>query len=80
MKEQVQHNNCLPVHMLPFTSVSANYHNFSSYFQVKEWLGTEILLQPIDRGWALVNKRPKSLNIDLPLANCSCEQTFDTLN
>ena len=63
--------------MLPFTTVSANNHSFSSYFQV-HWKCMEMYLQPIDKGWTLANNRLISLKIDLPLANCSFKQTCDT--
>ena len=65
--------------MLPSTTVSANYHSFSSYFQVQEGIGIETYIQPIDRVWTLANKRLMSLKIYLPLANCSCKQTCNTL-
>jgi len=79
MLGQIQHIH-VPFQMLPFTTVSANYHSFSSYFQVQEWICMEMYLQPIDRGWTLANNRLISLKIDLPLANCSRKQTCDTIN
>jgi len=51
--------------MLPSTIVSANYHSLSSYFRVQEWIGMEIYLQPIDRGWTIANKRFTPLNMEL---------------
>jgi len=69
---QVRTNSTyVPFQMLPFTTVSANYHSFSLYFQVQEWICMEMYLQPIDRGWTFPNNRLISLKIDLPLANCS---------
>ena len=62
------------------STVSSNYHSFSYYFQVHEWICMEMYLQPIDRGWKLANNRLISLKIELLLANCSCKQTCDTLN
>jgi len=68
----------VPFQILPF--VSANNNSFRSYFQVQEWIGTEIHLHPVDRGWTLANKILMSLKIDFPLTKFTCKQTFDTLN
>ena len=42
------------------------YNSFSSHFQVKEWIGMESYVQPIDRGSTLANKILMLLKIDLP--------------
>jgi len=71
-------------HVCPFKCCRSQLHlpitTVSAHIYVQEWICMEMYLQPIDRGWTLANNRLISLKIDLPLANCSCRQTCDTLN
>jgi 5'-3' exonuclease len=42
---------CVQVHTLPPTSAAARIHSLRVYFQVQEWLGNKLTVQPTQCGW-----------------------------
>ena len=74
------------VHTLPPTSAAARFHSFRVYFQVQEWLGGKLSVEPTQCGWRLQHDKFVPVTTDLPAApgdllqviRCMCRNNCDT--